>query len=79
LFALVQKGDLEGARKVNDRLIPLVRAFYAPPFLDMHNRMKEALAILGRIDTAVVRPPLYPIGDMERESIRKALCEAGLC
>jgi 4-hydroxy-tetrahydrodipicolinate synthase len=79
LFGLVQKGNLEGARKVNDRLIPLVRAFYAPPFLDMHNRMKEALAILGRIDAAVVRPPLYPITETERESIRKALCEAGLC
>jgi 4-hydroxy-tetrahydrodipicolinate synthase len=79
LFALVQRGDLEGARSVNDRLIPLVRAFYAPPFLDMHNRMKEALAILGRIEAAVVRPPLYPIREEEREIIRKALKEAALC
>ena len=78
LFDLVQRGDLEGAKTVNDRLSPLVRAFYAPPFLDMHNRMKEALAILGRIETAVVRPPLYPISDTERERIRKALGEAGL-
>jgi 4-hydroxy-tetrahydrodipicolinate synthase len=79
LFALVQRGDLEGARSVNDRLIPLVRAFYAPPFLDMHNRMKEALAILGRIEAAVVRPPLYAISETEKEKIRKALSEAGLC
>jgi len=78
LFALVRRGDLEGARSVNDRLAPLVRAFYAPPFLDMHNRMKEALAILGRIEASVVRPPLYPISDTERERIRKALGEAGL-
>jgi 4-hydroxy-tetrahydrodipicolinate synthase len=78
LFALVQRRDLEGARSVNDRLNPLVRAFYAPPFLDMHNRMKEALAILGRIEAAVVRPPLYPISEVERERIRKALSEAGL-
>jgi len=78
LFDLVQKGDLEGARKANDRLYPLVGVFYAPPFVDMHNRMKEALAILGRIEAAVVRPPLQPIGEQERKQIRQALKQAGL-
>lgn len=78
LFAHVQKGDLAAARKVNNRLEPLVRLFYAPPFLDMHNRMKEALAILGRISGAVVRPPLQPIEESEREKIRIALNQAGL-
>lgn len=78
LFDLVQRGDMEGARKLNDRLAPLVRVFYAQPFLDMHNRMKEALAILGRISSAVVRPPLHPIGEDERELIRMALKEADL-
>ena len=37
------------ARAINDRIYPLVEAFYAPPFLDMHNRMKEMLALLGRM------------------------------
>ncbi len=78
LFDLVQKGDMEAAREMNDRLDPLVRVFYAPPFLDMHNRMKEALAILGRIEEAVVRPPLQPITDAERERIRQALELSGL-
>jgi 4-hydroxy-tetrahydrodipicolinate synthase len=78
MFAQVQQGDLEAARKIHDRLDPLVRAFYAPPFLDMHNRMKEALAMLGRIERAVVRPPLCPIGDAERAAIRTALTVAGL-
>lgn len=78
LFACVQRFDLEAARKVNDRLDPLLRVFYAPPLLDMHNRMKEALAILGRISQAVVRPPLQPIGDAERERIRVALDQAGV-
>ncbi len=78
LFARVRRGDLEGARRVNDRLDPLVRVFYAPPFLDMHNRMKEALALLGRIRRAVVRPPLQPIGEPERQRIREALAQAGL-
>ena len=78
LFDLVQKGDMEAAREMNDRLDPLVRVFYAPPFLDMHNRMKEALAILGRIEEAVVRPPLQPITDAEREGIHQALELSGL-
>jgi 4-hydroxy-tetrahydrodipicolinate synthase len=78
LFELCQKGDLDAARRVNDRLDPLVRVFYAPPFVDMHNRMKEALAILGRIPAAHVRPPLTPVSDAEREAIRAAVRAAGL-
>ena len=78
LFDRVRRGDLEGARKVNDRLDPLVHVFYAAPFLDMHNRMKEALALLGRIRHAVVRPPLQPIKEPERQRIREALAQAGL-
>lgn len=78
LFAHVQGGDLEAARQINDRLEPLVRVFYAPPFVDMHNRMKEALATLGRIDRAVVRPPLQPVSDAERSRIGEALHQAGL-
>ena len=78
LFAAVRKGDLDGARRVNDRLEPLVRVFYAPPFVDMHNRMKEALALLGRIPAAHVRPPLTPVAGEERARIRRALQASGL-
>ncbi len=72
LFDACRKGDLEEARRINDRLDPLVRVFYAPPFVDMHNRMKEALVILGRIPAAHVRPPLTPIPDAERRAIRRS-------
>lgn len=78
LFAHVQRGDLEAARLINERLEPLVRVFYAPPFVDMHNRMKEALTLLGRIDQAIVRPPLQPLRDDERWRIAEALHQAGL-
>jgi 4-hydroxy-tetrahydrodipicolinate synthase len=44
----------------------------------MHNRMKEALVMLGRLPRAVVRPPLMRIGEEERARIRKALTESGL-
>ena len=78
LFATCQKGDLDGARRINDRLEPLVRVFYAPPFVDMHNRMKEALVLLGRIPAAHVRPPLTPIPASERDAIARALKAARL-
>ena len=78
LFVACQKGDLERARGINDRLHPLVRAFYAPPFVDMHNRMKEALVLLGRIPRAHVRPPLTPVTAAERAEIRRALVRSRL-
>ena len=49
-------------RRLNDRIEPLMRVFYADPFVDMHNRMKEALVLLGRLPRAYVRPPLVKIG-----------------
>jgi 4-hydroxy-tetrahydrodipicolinate synthase len=52
--------------------------FYADPFVDMHNRMKEALALLGKLPRAVVRPPLVKLERAEIERIRQALVAAGL-
>ncbi len=78
LLAAVKAGDLAVAHAINERLAPLVAVFYAPPFVDMHNRMKEALAILGRIPAAHVRPPLTPVSQDERDRIRLALRAAGL-
>lgn len=78
LFRAVQAGDLKAAQAVNDRIVPLAQVFYAPPFLDMHNRMKEALVLLGRMDRAVVRPPLVKIGDAEIARLRAAIAQAGI-
>ena len=44
----------------------------------MHNRMKEALVMMGRFPRAVVRPPLVPILADERSRIRHAMQAAGL-
>jgi 4-hydroxy-tetrahydrodipicolinate synthase len=37
---------------------PLLRAFYKAPAIDMHNRMKVAVQLLGILPHATVRPPL---------------------
>ena len=50
----------------------------AAPRVDMHNRMKEALVMLGRLPKVVVRPPLAKITEPELARIRKAIAEAGL-
>jgi 4-hydroxy-tetrahydrodipicolinate synthase len=78
LFQAVQRNDLAEARRLNDRINPLARVFYAEPWADMHNRMKEALVLLGRLPRAVVRPPLVKLGRAEIDRIRSALVEAGL-
>ncbi len=78
LFRAVQAKDLAQAQRLNDRIYPLARAFYADPWADMHNRMKEALVLLGRLTRAVVRPPLVKLGRAEIDRIRVALVEAGL-
>jgi 4-hydroxy-tetrahydrodipicolinate synthase len=78
LFHAVKANDLAAARRINDRIYPLARVFYADPWSDMHNRMKEALVLLGRLPRAVVRPPLVKIARAEIERIRAALVEAGL-
>ena len=78
LYAAVTTGNLAEAQRINERLAPLVNVFYAPPFVDMHNRMKEALALLGRIPSAHVRPPLTAVSDDERHRIRLALRAADL-
>ena len=78
LFKAVQANDLTEARALNDQIFPMAEVFYADPFVDMHNRMKEALVLLGKLPRAVVRPPLMKLSDAEIARIGRALHAAGL-
>jgi 4-hydroxy-tetrahydrodipicolinate synthase len=78
LYRAVKVNDLAEARRLNDRIYPMARVFYADPFIDMHNRMKEALVLLGKLPRAVVRPPLVKIRAAEIVRIQDALMEAEL-
>jgi 4-hydroxy-tetrahydrodipicolinate synthase len=44
----------------------------------MHNRMKEALVLLGRMARAVVRPPLKRLPPAEIVRIAQAMEAAGV-
>ncbi len=80
LFRAVRNNDLKTAKAIQDRITPTAEVFYSEPWVDMHNRMKEALVLLGRLPRAVVRPPLakLPAQEIERIRIRAALVAAGL-
>jgi 4-hydroxy-tetrahydrodipicolinate synthase len=78
LFRAVQGNDLAEAKRLDERIAPTARVFYADPFVDMHNRMKEALVLLGKLPRATVRPPLVKLERAEIMRIRQALVEAGL-
>jgi len=78
LFKAMQQKNLADAQQLNERIRPIAQAFYRAPFLDMHNRMKEAAVLLGRQDRAVVRPPLMKLPQAEIDGIAAALIASGL-
>ena len=78
LFKAVQNKDLTLAQEINDKIFPLAQTFYTPPFLDMHNRMKEALVLLGKLEQAIVRPPLMKLSDKEINNIKLALIKSNM-
>jgi 4-hydroxy-tetrahydrodipicolinate synthase len=78
LFEAVKSNDLAEAKTVAARIYPVTHAFYGAPGVDMHNRMKEAQVILGRLPNAAVRPPLQKLDSSEIERIRRALTLAGI-
>jgi 4-hydroxy-tetrahydrodipicolinate synthase len=78
LFKAVKNKDLSAAQEINDKIFPLAQAFYTPPFLDMHNRMKEVLVLMGKMERAIVRPPLMKLNVNELNNLKKALKQSGI-
>jgi 4-hydroxy-tetrahydrodipicolinate synthase len=74
----VRDHDLARAFELSDMLQPLCDAIFARPVRDYRARMKHALARLGVIDEAHVRPPLRPLSHDARELVEDALKQAGL-
>ncbi len=78
LFEAVRNDDFAVAKELSERVWRTSEVFYADPFADMHNRMKEALVSLGRLDKAVVRPPLVKLPQAEIARIAQAMRAAGI-
>lgn len=78
LFEAVRNDDLRRAREIHELIYPTSSAFYSAPFVDMHNRMKHALKVIGRLPNDLVRRPLLPLSAEEQSQIQRAVVDAGL-
>jgi 4-hydroxy-tetrahydrodipicolinate synthase len=74
----VRRGAIQEAQELGSCLQPLANVIFAPPVTDYRARTKEALKMLGVLENTTVRPPLLPISEGERETVRRALKSAGL-
>jgi 4-hydroxy-tetrahydrodipicolinate synthase len=61
------------ATGLQEALLPLANAVYAPPFRDFRARLKEILAARGIFATARVRPPLMSLTNEERAKMLTAV------
>lgn len=75
----IAASDIATARKINDRIYPLATAIYrTSPAAHANARLKACLKLLGKLDHALMRPPIGPLCADEMENLELALTAAGL-
>jgi 4-hydroxy-tetrahydrodipicolinate synthase len=74
----VQRGDLNAARAIWDRLGPIARYCWRLPIRDFRPRMKEVLHLQGHFPSAACREPQLGIAADERLAIARLCREQGL-
>jgi len=74
----VVAGDMDGARRVHERLYELARIVYAAPGHLATLRLKTCLVLLGRLDAPTSRCPIERLSDDEIAQLRRALAAAGV-
>lgn len=72
LWDACQRGDLERARELHERMLPIWRIIDRP---DMTSRLKCAIELQGR-QVGPPRRPLLPVSEEVRQEIRRVLEEA---
>jgi 4-hydroxy-tetrahydrodipicolinate synthase len=75
LYRAVERGDLELARQLHERILPVVRAVLVDE--NFPATLKTALALRGR-PVGPARSPLLPTPPDVEEKIRRSLQEAGV-
>ena len=79
LFAAASSGDWQRARVLHDRVYPLAKAIYGThPASRATARLKAALALVGIIPSATVRPPQPALSGEEVSALQSALNAVGL-
>ncbi len=74
MIARAKAGDEAGARRIDETVVtPLAAALFAKPVRNYRARVKETLRLLGVLPSAVMRPPLLPLSDVERRAVADAL------
>jgi len=73
MFNLVARKRYEEALEIWEAILPLEEVIFAPPVRNYRARLKEALVMMGIIETTYVRPPLQQIPIEEKERIRNVL------
>lgn len=71
-------GRHDEAFALGKKVQALADVVFAPPVANYRARLKEALHMLGVIDSTVVRPPLLAISESERSVLRQTLEDVGL-
>jgi 4-hydroxy-tetrahydrodipicolinate synthase len=74
----VQRGDLNAAKPIWDKLAPIARFAWRPPIRDFRPRMKEVLRAQGLFPSAACREPQLAVSAGEREQIVQLCRRQGL-
>lgn len=80
LWDAVQSNDLEKCREIQDRIFPLAQAIYGigQPSGEAHARLKYMLYKRGKLNSPLMRPPVRPLNNEEKQKVEEALKKAGL-
>lgn len=80
LYQAMKTDDLRAAKKVNEKLFPASSAIYGigQPSGEAHARMKEFLVQRKVFSLPLMRPPLIPLNQEEKDKVTKALADSGV-
>lgn len=72
------EGQFDEARRIWERILPLEETVFGPPVRNYRARTKEALKMLGVLESAYVRPPLLPVPEEVVQKLKIELSRLGL-
>ena len=80
LVHAILDSDLVRAKKAQQMVAPLARVIYdfGEPGCEAHQRMKNALWLMGKFSSPMVRRPLRPLGAVQIERLRMGLQAIGV-